>query len=64
MYQIPDAPWITGAERYGTAYTAAWRYGGSVEDYDRPGTWTGEDDDPYREFFDDDYEDDEIELDL
>ena len=56
MIDIPDAPYIQNAERYGTAYTAAWRWGGRVEDYDRPDTWEYEDDDPYREFFDDDYE--------
>lgn len=56
MYQIPDAPWITGAERYGTAYTAAWRYGGDPSDYDFPDRWEDEEEDPYREFYDDDYE--------
>lgn len=50
MYQIPDAPWIAGAERYGTAYTAAWRWGGRPDDYD----------DPYEEF-EDEYDDDDIE---
>ncbi len=54
MEQIPDAPWIQNAERYGTAYRDAWVWGGSVEDYDNP----------YSGLIDeDDFEDEEEEID-
>ncbi len=36
MINIPDPPYITGAERYGTAYRDAYVWGGRVEDYDVP----------------------------
>ena len=36
MEQIPDAPWIRAAEKYGTAYRDAFVWGGNVEDYDDP----------------------------
>lgn len=36
MMQIPDAPWIRAAEKYGTAYRDAYVWGGNVEDYDDP----------------------------
>ena len=50
MTQIPDAPWIRAAERYGTAYRDAFVWGGNVEDYD----------DPYAEF---DIEDEDLDED-
>lgn len=53
MMQVPDAPWIRNAERYGTAYRDAWVWGyGDDDDYDY-----------YSEEIDDseDYEDDEQE---
>ena len=34
MMQVPDAPWIRNAERYGTAYRDAWVWGyGDDDDY-------------------------------
>lgn len=50
MTQIPDAPWIRAAERYGTAYRDAFVWGGDVRDYD----------DPYAEF---DIEDEDLDED-
>ena len=34
MEQIPDAPYIRAAEKYGTAYRDAYIWGGRIEDYD------------------------------
>ena len=50
MREIPDAPWIRNAERYGTAYRDAW-------------VWGYSDDDDIEEIDDEieDYEDDEQE---
>lgn len=50
MREIPDAPWIRNAERYGTAYRDAW-------------VWGYSDDDDYGDYENDDIEEiyDEIE---
>ena len=34
MMSIPDAPWIRGAERYGTSYTSSWYGFDAVEEDD------------------------------